>query len=850
MDSCAADSCEVRGVRSARIELKYVSDEQRSTSQEDQANGRLPKGGWTTDWDRLRQRPCVEPLKIVSQNQPAHSEEKRLAALRRYSILDTLPEVAFDELNRLALQISGASSSVISFLDADRVWFKSRIAFEYPELPRADWFCAWTCHGTEILEVPDTALDPRFRGLKVVLEEPHVRAYYGCPIVTLDGHAIGSLGVAFWQPTRLAPGVLETLRIAARQVMTQLELRRHLVQLSRIFEEQRRAEDALRTTEAFFQALVESLPQRIIRKDKDGRFTFASRNFCSELGRSLDEICGRTDFDFFPEELARKYQHDDQQVMATRQILDVVEEHLRNDGAKGFVQVVKTPLIDSRGEVAGVQGIFWDVTEQRRLEQALAHERDLLKALLDHIPDRIFFKDSQSRFIRCSSSMFSSLGFKSPEEVIGKTDFDYYPQEEAQGFFDEEQRIITTGQPLINKIQNHGSLSGEEVWSSVTKVPIYNHRGLITGVIGLSRDITKLKVAEQALRKAEENYRNIVENSVEGFFQTSADGHYLAANRALARLYGYSSAEELMAAMTDIQHELYVDPNRREEFHRLMRERREVTGFESQIYRKDGGVIWISESARSVLDEAGNLKFYEGSVEDITARKLADKAREAAAKAELESAQVKAQFLANMSHEFRTPLNAIIGNASLLMAKSPGPEQRELLEPISHSAEALHHLINDILDFSRIEASKLVLESIDFDLRQLTESSAEMVAQSARKQANELICWLDPAIPSIVKGDPARLRQILANLLSNAAKFTQRGQIHLSVRLLSDSPAGVSVRFDVSDTGIGIDEKSKPIIFQAFTQADGSTTRRFGGTGLGLTISRELVLLMGGRIGF
>ena len=786
----------------------------------------------------------------MSQNLPANHEEKRLAALRRYSILDTLPELAYDELNRLALQVSGASTSVISFVDADRIWFKSRVNFTPTELPRTDWICSWVTQQMDVLMVPDTAKDPRFRGLSVVLNDPHVRSYYGVPIMTLDGYAIGCLGVAFGQPTQLTESVTETLRIAARQVMTQLELRRHLVQLSRIFEEQRRAEDALRTSEAFFQTLVESLPQRIIRKDLAGRFTFASRNFCAELHRSLEEIRGRTDFDFFPEELARKYQLDDQKVMGDRQILEAVEEHLKPDGSKGFVQVVKTPLIDSKGQVVGVQGIFWDVSEQRRMEQALAHERDLLKALLDHIPDRIFFKDAESRFVRCSASMFSSLGFKSPDEVIGKTDFDYYPHDLAQSYFDEEHSIIQSGQPLINKIQQHGNAAGEEVWSSVTKVPIYSHRGQITGIIGLSRDITKLKQYEQTLRQTEEKYRNIVENSVEGFFQSTVDGQYLASNRALARMYGYSSSEELMSAMIDIQHQLYVDPDRREAFRRLMREKREVTGFESQIRRKDGSAIWISESARSVTDEDGNLKFYEGSVEDITARKLADQAREAASQAALESARVKAQFLANMSHEFRTPLNAIIGNGSVLMAGSLTDEQRELMEPICHSAEALNHLINDILDFSKIEANKLTLESIDFDLNSAVEGTVEIMAQASRRQGNELLCHIESDVPRFLKGDQVRLRQVLMNLLSNATKFTKRGEVLLRVKVLPSEGDRIRLRFEVLDTGVGIDDKSKPIIFQAFTQADGSTTRKFGGTGLGLTISRQLVALMGGEIGF
>ena len=786
----------------------------------------------------------------MNQSLPIPIEEKRLAALRRYSILDTLPEVAFDELTRLAAQAAGAPMGLICFVDDHRVWFKSRLNFQATELEREQSFCSVTVQQNEILCVPDAVKDPRFRHLHMVLNEPHVRSYYGVPLLTMDGLAVGALGLKFHEPTVLPDATLETLRIIGRQVMTQLELRRHLVQLSRIFEDQRRAEDALRTSEAFFQALVESLPQRIIRKDLEGRFTFASRNFCAELKHPLEEIRGKTDFDFFPRELAEKYQADDQRVMGNRIPFEAVEEHRRSDGSKGFVHVVKTPLVDARGQVAGVQGIFWDVTEQRLTEQALAHERDLLRALLDHIPDRIFFKDAQSRFIRCSASMFSSLGFEHPDEVIGKSDFDYYPVAQAQGYFEEERKIIESGQPLINKIQQHGDADGQDVWSAVTKVPIYNHRGLITGIVGLSRDITKLKKTEHALRQTEENYRNIVENSVEGIFQTAPGGHYLSANRSLAEMYGYESAETLMLAMTDIQHQLYVDPNRREEFRRLMREDGEVTGFESQIRQRTGKVIWISESARSVCDARGVLLYYEGSVADVTARKLAEQAREAAREAALESARVKAQFLANMSHEFRTPLNAIIGNASVLLASRLAAEQRELLEPICDSAEALNRLINDILDFSKIEAGKLTLEATDFDLHDTVEGTAEMLGQAARNQSDELVCWIHPEVPRFLRGDPVRIRQVLLNLLSNAIKFTRRGEVSVEVHLAQEEGTKIRLRFDVKDTGIGISETAKPIIFQAFTQADGSTTRKFGGTGLGLTISKQIVEMMEGKIGF
>ncbi|HXJ74491.1 MAG TPA: PAS domain S-box protein, partial [Candidatus Dormibacteraeota bacterium] len=389
---------------------------------------------------------------------------------------------------------------------------------------------------------------------------------------------------------------------------------------------------------------METLPQNILRKDAQGRFTFANRRFCQSIGRSSEEIIGKTDFDLFPAELAAKYHRDDLRVMATGENLDTVEAHQGPGGEKLFVHVIKTPLQDASGKVIGIQGIFWDVTQRRRMEDQLAVEQSLL-------------------------------------------------------------------------------------------------------------------------RQAEEKYRTIYENSVEGIFQTTPDGHFLSANPALARLYGYSTAEELITALTDIEHQLYVDPNRRNEFSRLMRELGAVSGFESQVYRRDKSVIWISESARTVNDAAGRFSYYEGIVEDITARKQAELERERAREAALESARTKAQFLANMSHEIRTPMNAITGMTGLLSDTRLSSEQRDYVETIRTSTETLLSVINDILDFSKIEAGKLTLEYIEFDLREAVESGAEMLAERAHKKDIELACWIDPDMPASLLGDPVRFRQVLTNLL-------------------------------------------------------------------------------------
>jgi PAS domain S-box-containing protein len=789
---------------------------------------------------------CATILKTAPL--PAN-EAERLAALRRYCVLDTPPEPAFDGLTRLAAQICSTPISLITLVDEGRQWFKSRIGFDLLETSRDFSICAHALLEDTLFEVADLLQDPRFADNPLVIGKPGIRFYAGCPLITPDGFQLGTLCVMNRVPQRLSEEQREALRTLTRQVMTQLELQRHIGELARRIEEHKEVEARLSASELFYETLVETLPQNILRKDTEGRFTFANRRFCHSIGRPLEELVGKTDFDLFPPELAAKYHRDDLRVMTNQETLDIIEAHQTPSGEKLFVHVIKSPIFDTAGHVIGIQGIFWDVTQRKRVEEELAYERDLLRALLENIPDRIYFKDVQCRFLRCSKSMAQRLGVADPRDVVGKTDFEFHPQRQAQEFFDDEQRILLTGQPVINKLERQTDAEGREIWASVTKVPIYSRAGTVAGLIGLSRDITQLKQIEQALRQAEEKYRTIYENSVEGIFQTTPDGHFISANPALARLYGYNLPEELVAALTDIEHQLYVDPQRRDEFSRLMREKGEVSGFESQVYRKDKSVIWISESARNVKDSAGNVLYYEGIVEDITARKQAEGERERARQAALENARTKAQFLANMSHEIRTPMNAITGMADLLADTRLTPEQREYVETIRNSTESLLGIINEILDFSKIEAGKLTLEVIDFDLRDAVEDTVEMLAERAHKKAIELVCCLEPTVPERLRGDPVRLRQILTNLVSNAVKFTERGEVLVRVRKRTEDDHTVRVRCEVTDTGIGISPEAMARIFTEFTQADGSTTRRYGGTGLGLTISKQLVQLMGGDIG-
>jgi PAS domain S-box-containing protein len=373
------------------------------------------------------------------------------------------------------------------------------------------------------------------------------------------------------------------------------------------------------------------------------------------------------------------------------------------------------------------------------------------------------------------------------------------------------------------------------------------------------------KRAEIALIQEKLSYRSIFENAVEGIFQTTPTGRYLRANRALAEIYGYESSAQMLAELTDINRQIYVDPHRRAEFIAQLGAVRQVSKFESQVYRRDGSTIWISENARSICDESGSVLYYEGTVQDITAGKLAESALHQALEAAESANRAKSTFLANMSHELRTPLNAIIGYSEMLQeeAEELGDEAFVPdLEKIRSAGKHLLSMIDDILDISKIEAGRMDLYLETFDIHALIESAVATARPLVEKNGNTVEVYCRDNLDTM-HADMTKVRQVLLNLLSNAAKFTHNGKIAIGVERIKNEQLKMInqeqssqilisnsefLSFRVADTGIGMTKEQLQRVFQPFTQADASTTRKYGGTGLGLAISQRFCQMMGGSI--
>ncbi len=359
--------------------------------------------------------------------------------------------------------------------------------------------------------------------------------------------------------------------------------------------------------------------------------------------------------------------------------------------------------------------------------------------------------------------------------------------------------------------------------------------------------VHKLSVSKKALQESEEKYRSIFENSVEGIFQTSPEGRIISVNQSMANYFGYESPSEMMASVTDIAQQCYVNPDERVAIYRRIAENERLSDIERQYKRKDGSVFWGSESVRAVRDKKGRLLYYEGNLIDITERKAKEKAQRERESAEMAN-QAKSKFLASMSHEIRTPMNAIIGLSHLALRTNPTPRQHDYLTKILSSSNALLGIINDILDFSKIEAGKLDMENTAFMLSDVLENLSNLLGPLAEKKGLELLFATAADTPMNLIGDSLRLGQVLTNLTNNAIKFTETGEIIIATKVIQTDDRQVKLSFAVRDTGIGMTPQQIDNLFQPFTQADTSITREYGGTGLGLTICKRLVEMMKGDI--
>jgi len=357
--------------------------------------------------------------------------------------------------------------------------------------------------------------------------------------------------------------------------------------------------------------------------------------------------------------------------------------------------------------------------------------------------------------------------------------------------------------------------------------------------------MNKRKEAEEALQESEEKYRTIIESSEDGYYEVDISGNFNYLNNSMCKILGYSKDEIITKNLRQFLDDEYA-AKVAETFNHVQNTGKTIKVIDWTIVNRTGSKRFVQPSV-SLIIEKGQPVGFRGFLRDVSEHKKAETLKQAKLAAEGAS-RAKSEFLANMSHEIRTPLNSIIGLIELTLDTNLNTSQREDLEVVMAAAYSLLSLINDILDFSKIEAGKLELEKTGFDLRNSLGESLKIMAAKAHEKRLELAYRVARDVPDRIVGDPTRFRQIIFNLVSNAIKFTEQGEVIVDVQLNHRSETEAHVNFSVADTGIGIPLEKQETIFGAFDQADGSTSRRFGGTGLGLAVSSQLVNLMGGRI--
>jgi PAS domain S-box-containing protein len=458
------------------------------------------------------------------------------------------------------------------------------------------------------------------------------------------------------------------------------------------------------------------------------------------------------------------------------------------------------------------------------LENVLERGKREWEAIFDAVQHAIIVTDQDGKIIRCNKAAIQELHTTfdglvntfASEIIIGERNYTPLPLTGCSGeVYREESRQ----------------------WLDVTQYPIQlsdEH----TGHIYIIRDITEQKNADAIIRQQRDFLEALIANSPTAIITTDTSYHILSCNPAFQKMFGYEYSEVIGH---NIHHLLLHDDAQSEppSTARLTTNGTPIKTI-SRRRHKDGTVLYVESSGVPLLVEGqmeGALWIYHDITEQVQARLVAEQAD-----------QSKSEFVANISHEIRTPLNGLMGMIDLTLETDLNTEQFNLLTSARNSAGALLDVLNSVLDFSKLEAGQLSLEQIPFELHNVVEGVASMLASRAEKKNLELLTYISPAVPVTILGDPGRLRQVLTNLVDNAIKFTSQGEVQLEVQVAEETNNQLTLRFDVSDTGIGITPAQQKAIFERFVQADGSTTRKYGGTGLGLSISRELVKLMGGEI--
>jgi PAS domain S-box-containing protein len=759
------------------------------------------------------------------------SEAERLKSLLEYEILDTPPDPAFDEIVRVAAQVTGAPYAYLGFLDANRLWLKSRVGFQGAEIPRLATACQYTILEPEPLLIADAAMEPRFPVKGLPLSRTiFCRSYLGAPLAGPEG-GVGTIAVLSPKPNAFTQQHASILGVLARQVFMRLEYSIHSRSQDRAIRSRQRIERALTVERNFVSAVLDTMTALVLVLDTAGRIVRFNRA-CEEIsGYTFAELAGRS----FPQELFLAEEREQafellQQARFGGQHQPTEMHWLSREGRRRRIAWTTTTLRDGIGEINFIIMTGVDVTEQREAAVALHASEARYRQLVEGSLGMVCTHDLEGRLLSINTNAAESLGYR-PEEMVGHPLIEFVPDEQKPAFENYLRSIATSGeeQGMLSLRHRNGSVRFVTWRNRLLDLP-----DTPPFVLGHGVDVTEKTDAENKLHGVMRQRESILESVGDGIYGIDMQGRIIFVNQVGARLLGYTQGEmegrDLLTMLGHARADGSPYSIENSPIYAARRSSAPVRARDEVFRHKDGRLIPVEYVACPMLSN-GRVTGVVVAFQDVTERRRLDR--------------MKDEFISTVSHELRTPLTALRAALGLIAggALEKRPEKRtQMMDVAIGNCDRLVRLVNDILDFERMGAGRLPMRFQEVDAKALLRRAADLQHPSAQKVD---IAFRIDAQPLLLWVDEDRILQTLGNLIGNAIKFSPRGS---EVILRARAQSGTEAIISVEDSGRGIPPEKLDIIFERFQQVDASDSREMGGTGLGLAICRNIVRQHGGRI--